>query len=103
MNPLELRGQRSKSGINKSSRVRYASISEETKSRQKVVPRQYIKEFASECICNNLYMLVSIFIIYLQSSAKVFSAVETLQRITGSSVKSITGVTSVGKCSGRYL
>ena len=48
-------------------------------------------------------MLVSIFIIYLQSSAKVFSAIEALQRITGSSVKSITGVTSVGKCSGRYL
>ena len=70
---------------------------------KKVVPRQYIKEFSSECISNNLYMLVSIFIIYLQSSAKVFSAIEALQRITGSSVKSITGVTSVGKCSGRYL
>ena len=65
----------------------------------KLVPRLYMKVFTSKFICNNLYLLfVFIFIIYLQSSTKLFSITGTSHWMTGSSVKSITGVTFVGKC-----
>lgn len=51
----------------------------------KLVPRQHIKIFPFIFICNNLYLLSAIFIIYFQSYAKVFSTTGTSQWMTGSS------------------
>ena len=45
-----------------------------------------------------LQLCAVIFINYLQSSTKVLSTTGTSHRITDSSVKSIRGVTLVGKC-----
>ena len=65
-----------------------------------LVPRQYMKVFTSKFTCNNLYLLfVVIFTIYLQSSTILFSITGRSHWMTGSFVKSITGVTFVGKCS----
>ena len=50
---------------------------EKLKLCTKVVPRQYIKVFTSNLICSNFYLLFVVFIIYLQSSTKVFSTTET--------------------------
>ena len=68
----------------------------------KLVSRQYIKVLTSKFISSNLYMLVFIFIIYFQSSTKVFSATETLHWITGPSVNLITGVTFVNALVAMY-
>ena len=65
----------------------------------KLVPRQYMIVVTSKFICNNLYLLiVAIFMIYLQWFTKVSSTTETSQRMTGSSIKSVTGETFIGKC-----
>ena len=68
----------------------------------KLISRQYIKVLTSKFISSNLYMLVFIFIIYFQSSTKVFSATETLHWITGPSVNLITGVTFVNALVAMY-
>ena len=57
----------------------------------KLVLRQYMKVFTSKFISNNLYLLFVIFIIYLHSFAKIFPAIGISHRMTGSSLKSITG------------
>ena len=45
----------------------------------KLVPKQHIKGFTLKFICNNVYLLFTIFIIYLESSTIVFSTTRTLQ------------------------
>ena len=51
-----------------------------------------MKLFASKFISNDLFLLFSIFIIYLQSSTKVICAIEISHWMAGSSVKSIRGI-----------
>lgn len=55
----------------------------------KLVSRQYMKAFASKFIYNNLCLFLN---------ATVFSTTGASHWISGSSVKSITGVTFGGKC-----
>ena len=97
---MELRGQWGHSVANKIRWIRsYALIFKKIKLCTKLVARQYMNVFTSKFICNNLYLLfVVIFIICLQSSTKLFFITGTSHWMTGSSVKSITGVTFVGKC-----
>ena len=59
----------------------------------------YMKVFMSKFLCNNLYLLFVIFIIICNHvKTKVFSITGTSHWMIGSSLKSIIGVTFVGKC-----
>ena len=46
-----------------------------------------MKVFTSKFVCNDLYLLIAIFIIYVQSFTKVFSTAGTSYRMAGLSVK----------------
>ena len=99
MNLFEVTGQWGHFETNKSCWIRlYASISSKIKNTQNISSKTVHSVFTSKFISHYLYLLFIIFIIYLQSPATVFFTTGTTYRTTGSSVKSTSGITFVGKC-----